>query len=304
MPGLVLKKHKLVLGSSTIGEHITARGLLLLSTFERISEVSSERGVGESLEPTSNSGRSDSAHASGSTTKIVKAMTTRSSAHRSIWRWSHHSAVSATDVVSAPRSSCGAGRVGLLALVVPWRRRVVTASTRFAMFLAARSHLSHLLFEIFERVVKCALHFRCAATGDNLLSPSVTGDLHFVFGMAPMTGGVPGYPDVEKIVVSLIREGVNTFLDFSSLFVSYELRLVPMDLQVFSFPVRLRVACCCAWDNRYRNWKRCAGSIWCRDGSVFDRNSLSNFSGSIRPFLRGNRGRWILTVAVSALDRL
>jgi hypothetical protein len=60
----------------------------------------------------------------------------------------------------------------------------------------------------------------------------------------------------------LIGEGMYALLDLSSLFVSYKLGLVPMDLQVFSFPfsvssvesgLLLRLL------NRYRNPKRCAG---------------------------------------------
>ena len=103
------------------------------------------------------------------------------------------------------------------------------------MLFAPGSHMTHLLFETVERIVKCTLELRAGAGRDNFLAACFASDLDFVVCVAFVPGGVPGDPNVNQIVVALVREGVNALLDLCLLFVANPFRLVPVDLQVCSF---------------------------------------------------------------------
>lgn len=102
------------------------------------------------------------------------------------------------------------------------------------MLFASGSHMTHLLFETVERIVERMLELRSAAGRDDFLAACFASDLDFVVGVAFVPGGVPGDPNVDQIVVALVREGVNTLLDLCFLFVANPFRLVPVDLQVCS----------------------------------------------------------------------
>ncbi len=85
------------------------------------------------------------------------------------------------------------------------------------MIASPLAHLTHLLFQAVQGVVKGSAHSRSGPDCHDLMAACFAGDAHLVLGVSVVTGRVAGNPDIDEVMMSLCGKRVESLLDLSLL---------------------------------------------------------------------------------------